>query len=825
MSKTIFQSLFSIFFLIVSACAPKIKNHPIPNTKPLLGPKQTDVILKFNGDSKLNEKLPALKDQTMATAELLKTTEKLILLSYQLNKPAMARLSLNLHGALYNTPDAMQTVEFERSPFADALVKEAQPQVSEKIESILLQLESQRRLISSLLDERTNPAPKNARIAFIHFPALVRDQLKKEIAYLAEHSVDPLIIESIQTAVQKEVEPILLKSELQIADILKAPTFERTLTDLDSLFVTFQYVPEKAVKEQIELGRQIARSINNMKTEQAALTLIVQFWRLMNPKERLENFKPASADLYDYLKDKDAEELDCLSSDSCLDVILLIGKKKIFSGLREYGLIKLQSTFNTGAQKFVIDQIETTLPKEISAIPVEMKKQILPRLEQKAVDLTQIKTDFEGFLRPLLKGWAKQTIYTEQAQTLPLMEKNSVRVSMENGRSFVTGVSGNDNSFNLQTVGSSLAMTSLFWKINDNHSIDRNRHVMMMRSMIEQINKLLLIYNQFPAAETPRSKKQFDALANGELIRGLSRLSYHLRDFEPTIFDLHLGRVEVGELAIESLPQELAQQQLFPKETFFALAIGNAALLLKNLNSPPSPVFTVNTEDKIQWLDKATENPETPNVMAGVVDIINGKRSQLVKSSNLSKFLISMIEFYRATEKLDQTQAPRLLEKNGDGKSNLQIILESRTDIRGLILGLSNFLSHQIKGADGITLHSINIKESIVRNTGVIYLDDQINSIEALLDSYELLQTNMYLWSAIDTFYALNKSLWNSSADFYFSDSQKTPASFAQKIATLQVISRLKNYLPPQSKEQAERILHINTQAFSSKSHFSTKSH
>lgn len=815
MNKQLLNFLLLILTLFAMACAPEVKKTQIPDNKPLFGPKQTDVTLRFNGDPKLSEKLLSFKEQTFATADIFNTSENLWLLSYQLNRPNMGKLALQLQNAISNNKETSLGVGFESSPFAMAVLKEAKPEVIKELDAILKRIDAQLRLIIALLDSRTHSAPKGSRLPFNEFPRLVKERLLEEVTYLSNHSVEPIIIDSIKSAINNEVVPILQKSEPFIAELLNAQTLEKTLKALEKIFLVYQYHPTQEINQDLEFGYNIAHSIDNMKTEQAALTLIVQFWRLMTPKERLENFKPASSDLYEYLRARTESELNCLASDSCLDLIILVGKKKIFSGLRDYGLIKLQTTFNQGARSIVIEKIETKLPSEVAIIPQSMKQQIIPRLQQKTKDVLKIRNEFDGFLRGLLLGWAKQNLYTDQYQNVPLMEKNQIRLGLDDGKPVISSPSSAEPKFDFQTAGASFALTSLRWNSHsDVQPLNHSRTINIMRSMIDQINKLLVTYEQQPSDSLPKNKKYFDALATGELLRGLSKISYHLRDFEPTVFDLHLGRVQIGELDIDSLPRELAQRPLFPKETFYALAIGNAALLLKNLSTTPSPVFTVDTEEKIQWLDRAIDNPDSPNVMAGVVDIINGKRSQLVKSLSLSKFLMGLISFYKATENLDKTQAPRLLEKNGDGKTNLQVIMESRADIRSLILGLSNFLSHQIKTADGATLHSIHINETVVKNTGILFLDDQVQSIEALLDSYELLQTNMYLWSAIDTYYALNRKLWDPAVDFYYADSQRSQVSFAQRIATLHMIARLKNFLTGASKDQAERILHVNTRAF-----------
>jgi hypothetical protein len=799
----------------IQGCAPEVKHLPAPETKPHLGPKQTDALLKFNGDTSLYDQLPSFNEQTMATAELLNTVENMLKLSHQLNLPLMSKMAYQIQNSVYSNKDNVRTVDFERSPYADAAFTEANPLVQKELTSILGKIEYQQRLLSLLLDSRTLPAPPKARAPLSSFTKKVKERLQSELEFLQANDIDSMIIDAIQQAFENEIYRKLDQAEAPIRDVVQASTLYQTLSSLEKMFIIFEYTPAKEISDQIIFGYQIASTIESIRSEQAGLTLIVKFWRMMTPEQRLANFKPNSRELYDYLVERNERELSCLASDSCLDLIILVGKKRIFDGLRDYGLPHLQETFNKGAHDYVMELIELALPHEIAIVPQEMKKAILPRFAMKVTELQNIQQDFDGFLRNVLLGWAKQNLYSQQAQKLPLLERTKVRLGLKRGVPFTTSPPVNsETNYHSQTVGASLALTAFRWGDSDLQTPNGGHNQNLLRNMLEQVNKLLMTYDRRPQNESSPSKKQFRVLDSAELIRGLSAMSYHLRDYEQTLFDTHLGRIQIRELNIEALPTDIARQPLFPKDTFFTLAIGNAALQLQALNSKHSPVFTMDTENRVQWLDHSSRDPSSPNVMAGIVDIVDGKRSNLVMSSSLSQFLRALIQFYHATTGIEQTKASRLLEPNSDGKTNLEIILESRADIRELIIGLSNFLSHQIKSDSGATLHTIKIDETDANATGLICLEDQVNSIQALLDTYELLNSPIYLWSAIDTYYALNRSLWNPEVDFYFADSDKTPANFNQRIAALHVLARIKDFLPLPSQQQTDRILKVNSKAF-----------
>lgn len=799
------------------ACAPAVKHPAPPNTKPHFGPQQTDSTLRFNGPPTLYEKLPSFSEQTFATADIINGVEDLRQLSLILGQSPIAQLGQQILSAIYNNNNLIKSVGFEKSPYADAILRETKPQALQEIEQVLRQIDSQKKLIIALLNSRANPPRKDARLPFTEFPSQVKSSLVAEVNFLAQHGVESYIIDSIRKAMATEIYPRLAQAEPLIKQLMQAPTLNSTLLLLEKIFSVFDFKPDKELKTDIDFGYSVAHEIDQMSSEQEALTLIVKFWRLMTPQERLENFRATSPELYEYLRERTPPDLTCLASDSCLDVVILLGKRQIFAGLRDYGLSKLQKTFNRGAISIVIEKIESTTPKEIANIPLAMKDQIVPRIVTQTEELVNIRDHFDSFLRQALESWAKNTIYSSQRRALPLLESPQLRLKMNLGKPEIIGTTNSNISYEAQTIGSSLALTALRWKLIDPNSQGGSHTINLMRNMIETINKMLLTYDQYSNRVSAREPKQFDTASTGELLRGLSLISHHLRDYQPSIYDSNLGKIKIRELDIDIVPEKIADQPLFPKDAAFAMAIGTAALRLQSLNTTPSPIFTVDTENKIHWLDRAVENPNSPNIMAGVVDVINGKRSQLVKSSNLSKFLAGLVAFYTATEELEKTKAPRLLETGADGKTNLASILESREDIRDLIIGLSNFLSHQIKNKNGSTIHAINLNDSNPAGDGTLYLEDQINSIDALLDSYELLHTNMYLWSAIDTYFAMNQRLWNSKTDFYFSDSKENPPNFFQRVHALKVIARLKNYIDGTSRQQAERILFVNTKAFGPK--------
>ena len=170
-----------LFFLILSNCAPKLKHPPLSNKKSMMGPIQSDIILKFNESTHLYEKLPNIQNETYLSSDLFNTIENLLKLSELIDLPQASKLADEIQKSIFKNSKNFKSVSFEISPFADAALLEAQPPVNEELDLILTKINFQLQLVSQTLDQNTQSPPQNAKYPLALFTKIAKERILSEV--------------------------------------------------------------------------------------------------------------------------------------------------------------------------------------------------------------------------------------------------------------------------------------------------------------------------------------------------------------------------------------------------------------------------------------------------------------------------------------------------------------------------------------------------------------------------------------------------------------------------------------------------------------------
>ncbi len=99
------------------------------------------------------------------------------------------------------------------------------------------------------------------------------------------------------------------------------------------------------------------------------------------------------------------------------------------------------------------------------------------------------------------------------------------------------------------------------------------------------------------------------------MLRGLSGMIRYLRDWHVNSFDLALGQVSLQDM-MPGVPSSGASQKFFPKETLLAVAVANAAALLRNIESDLTPVFLLDLDRQATWANGFKFTPLLQNISA-----------------------------------------------------------------------------------------------------------------------------------------------------------------------------------------------------------------
>jgi hypothetical protein len=302
-----------------------------------------------------------------------------------------------------------------------------------------------------------------------------------------------------------------------------------------------------------------------------------------------------------------------------------------------------------------------------------------------------------------------------------------------------------------------------------------------------------------------------------DMIRGLSRLAIQLKDWKKSKFDETLGPVVLADF-VPDLPKEAVDQKLFPKELFFAAAMGNAAIILQNSTKKSSSIGLISPQKTIRWANepiaggariqefvsredestKASVAPAEQETMAVVFDLVNGERSKEAKISEVARFLSALTVFLKALEDIEKSKSKVLLEPDARGVTPIDQLSSGRQDVKLLVMAIANFLSKEARGGDGLVRPTYFRSKAglAIGARGEPRLLEQALVIRALLDASEAISAEIYRNEAQDIFSVANRLFFKPELAFYSDDlaSIKSP-NMESLVAMLVAGESLKPYL------------------------------
>lgn len=842
-----------LILLSLMGCAPEVKEREFGNVRRDFGPLQRDVDL---GLAAIKEK--GVNDSLLEwygeidSARLFRASEHLILLGEMKGSKGLVNAGRKLGRTMYAVDGTSTRTSFANSLYVSAIVGETKTdslaRIKENDEMLARQIEILTRIAADV--GSTFPWPKrgsSAREIFDSVEAYIQ-------AYVAatKKSVEPEIHDAMVKALNKKFFPLIRDVRLETESIFQEP---RAL----DIIARFR---DLAKRNELELGpestKQLAEAedlftrIEAMKKAHHVLTVLVIIWERMDEKAREETFKPVSQDLYEYLNGKSPKDLACIKNPDCKRIFTWLAKElAIKPQIEKEGIDNIRQRISVEARKTLIEEIEAGVADAAPEIPLEVGKRIVAEIADVRTKLAQVRGDYGGFVRKVADNYAKQALASESGTPTSVFgfEASRIRVSVGRGRSSVAPIEPGTNSVltGAETIGTSFALASALWRHEPATSL------FYKRSTLSQVNKLLALggfiaengkpFPSLAVALDPEAKnrhfyirdfssatsgyavpdalrvassgstgyntKYVDASVRGqaELLRGLSAMIRAFRDWEKSKFDDALGKVTIGELITE-MPAEGITEKLFPKDTFFALSVGNAGAILQNMTKKMSPVFLVGTNKKVVWSnDLESTKDGDPTTIAGVVDIVDGKRADSVRTKNVARFLLAVAEFLEATEGIERTKADVLREKTSDGRTAVEQLVEAREDIKLLALGLANFLSNQVQQKDGGFRASYNQAKIEKQADEPRTLIDQALGVMALARVGDALDKDIYRWAAMDGLAFMNRAMWNPKLGFYRSvEGTDNPPSFDEVTAALLAGEKIRLLLPEASRTQWDRI-------------------
>ena len=864
-----FASLVALLSLV--GCAPKTEKRVYPVAKTDFGPTQKDTDLgldKLTVEEKAVVSADKLKwSGVTETADLFRFAETVSTLGSIEQSDSLKALGRKLGRSFYAADGTSTKNAFEDSLYVLAAAGETKTDSLKTIKETDEMLAREHRKIDQILLSLQKRTEWPTETASTHEMLEAAEAFgARFLRHLKREDVEPQIRDAVADAFEKDFYPLIRSLDREIGSILSEQRSVNVIRRLREFMTKNEFKLSPETDAQLTKAEAVMLHIEAIEKRHDALTVIIELWEMTAPENREATFKPVSEDLFGYLKNKGPKSLNCVKSRKCLNPIIWIPKEvAILPAIEKYGVEKIKADISVAAHEALIEQIKTEIAAVVPTVPAEIGMRIGTEISGIRTKLASVQADYDSFLKSIATEYAKDDLTPSSSQNSRNGGKNSIASNssvqlsgLESQKVAVSLAKGElkikpEAVMNGVSTGSEVIGAAMAFAAANFESEAQADPIAFKKSLLSQINKMLavggfknaegkrfkslslsidpkakqrhfyirdfigsesgfavpdqmLVTSKMMTPETTEGGMNIGIRAQGELLRGFSGMVRYLRDWEKNSFDETLGKVEIGRL-IKDLPAQSLDEKLFPKEMFFSIAVGNAAAILQNMTKKLSPVFLIDLNNQTSWSNERDTEGDTPATMAAVVDIKMGKRTELVKTADAARFLLSIVDFLDATEGIENTKSGPLVEPDSEGKTAIDQIVDAKRDLKLLIVGIANFLSHKMADDDGGVRASFSQTLVSIKAGEARTLSDQAVTILALERASAVLGKDVYAWAAMDVFAFMNKTLWNPKTGFYRAQEGKDESpSLAVLTETLLAGERLKSRLPEKGQTQWQLI-------------------
>lgn len=294
--------------LWLAACAPEVEKRRFAPARQEFDTRQSDTDLaldrEISAKALSHASMLAWAADDVPSAELLRASERLLRLGRRLNKPGLENTGERLAQLYYRSSKTTTLVQFEDSLYAQAAVGETEADSAKFIDETRQMLIDDRNIINqTLAASATGFQWPKGRLTANELISLVEKYLNWWMRRLEAFGVDARIVNAIRTAVKTELDTQIPLIRTYFGNVSRATTMTQAVNEMKALVraMNIELGPES--QAELERGAQIGASLDAMRTPQDGLSLLVDFWMMLEPADREAQFGAVSKELYEFLKD------------------------------------------------------------------------------------------------------------------------------------------------------------------------------------------------------------------------------------------------------------------------------------------------------------------------------------------------------------------------------------------------------------------------------------------------------------------------------------------------------------------------------------------
>jgi hypothetical protein len=802
LSKHFANSFISLIMAgIIFSCAPKVQDSEL---------KKPDVPELKTNDVALNQiyKSPfATVNWTIKKLDLKKTfsqtqIQTLFEISEKLSDLNANEKAIDLFNLRQNenlTQQKNVTKEYKNTYYLQLVEEQTRKSLKKSVSDIEQQLLDDTDQIDKIIDSAANNSvnkskPENDLATHI--------QIAK---HLITEITDKIQATDLFAELKKQtVEQIKLQADhyISVADDFNSQSAPLTIltlkiklieTYLEKLNITLEGVDQQSLQS----GKKLGASIDAIADSKNALQTLALTWQMLTVEDRDQYFKPANQKLYDLLNKKSDKDIQCLTDGNCTGliskIILNIG---VYPALDSYGIDKIKSDLNQAAIGYLNRKINAIAFEKLNTLTAKMKTDIRASVEKNITDVQKFKDNFKINLATGLKNKLNSTalnlyvLSDAQSDSVLLQEQLTLATNELYTLPTATAEQIKNKQFNLiEKVISLIDFSNQKQTLLQNGLTDflKNPKELFLTSELKNTTNTILIKDQAAS------------------LKFLSQMITATADWKPGPFDHGLVEINAQDL-ISDFKSDQLNQSLFPKASLFNICFSYAVQVLKQIQSEKSLVYLVDNDSQRIPISDYLSGKNHPTVALGAAsDQKNNRLTNKTNAADLADLIGALSAFSAATKDIEQSQSEIL----NDPAVKAQI-LSANKNVNLLILTLSNFISSQMVGPKNLVADNYDFES---KQLGTTYsLQSQVAAIHALVKAYETTGIDIYLLSAKELYYALNKNYFDPQLKFYKTNmadkSENTSGAQLNSdvLNTLNQLLPLRKYLVLSSQVQFDRI-------------------
>ena len=255
----------------------------------------------------------------------------------------------------------------------------------------------------------------------------------------------------------------------------------------------------------------------------------------------------------------------------------------------------------------------------------------------------------------------------------------------------------------------------------------------------------------------------------------------------------------------------------FPKESLIEMGLGIASVVLRNLTKKGLVLFDKNRQVLKVDADNVSE-VASQVTSAALVSLQSGEELSEVKTREMAKYMLALYDFIREAERVSLSRANSMIFVHPSLGTSVQTELAKATSLlRKLYIGMANFLSSRTQSSDFLFSDSFDLKTN--RASDAKSLSTQVYARLALLRAKELWGADLYLWAAIDNYFATNLRFLDKRTGLYKQSNVWAPYLLSLNYRAISEFlhnPEVKKWLSEDSFVRMQRIHHQHEKALES---------